>query len=706
MAKAQKSVDQGNEKKRAISNGGIRKSRKLTKAYNTNTLMSYLQSSESSSDGTPFFSRPLEYRPSGAKDTSIALQQDNAQRLEPIGSPPAWAVNRPELCDALPWFRSTQGGCYHLDGTAFGVLIDGDSGKRAYLDHEVVITRVGGGCSKENGELVLKRDVHDKNHAFTAFMFNLKYQIPVALILGDRNTLCATKVPHRYNVMDFFRITDIWFERIDGRVGAQIRFEKLDLKSKSWWASKNIEEPLPVEQRSDATPPEPSVCETCGQSSYQVYAQGWMCLTQACPKFWNMNGREPPKQLTFAPGFLKKRSQHPSPMRPQHSLVPNLLATLPHDGKYSRTARVMWKGIVCPLCKRCVARTLWKGWVCPLDEQGCGFSHFDSPDPVELRSILSDFEMGAVGHRYPANNRLAIQPHIQYLENYRVDTFDLGMGNILTHFAANNTVSNRPGGPNDLFRELCTQDIGLKRHRLKASVVKSTLTSHFAVNFGMPYKYIVAVDSKPFSETPPFLLRALGRLTWAVQKTVPPTEFQQPNELLTLGYFEKMAINYHDDGEDTLGPTIATLSLGAEATMLVRLKQKYFKIPEQTNKTVEPDDLALSSCAMEEERRELKALYDTQQIACDEYWNRLAQLRSSYRRKEASPICALELHHGDLVVMHGANLQKYYEHSVAPNGQLRFALTARYVMPERVEPEHHWKGDYTPNSDYDYDGDE
>ncbi|KAI1921801.1 hypothetical protein LOZ12_002134 [Ophidiomyces ophidiicola] len=701
-----RATSQNGNNKHPTLNGGITKIRGW-KAHDKTEQSLYSQNFDVYEDEGLVFSYPPPRRYSSELSAPpIILLEDNSLRPEPFGVPPAWAAHRPELCDSLPWFRSTQGGCYHLDGIAFGMLIDGDSGKRAYLDHEVVITRVGGGCSKENGGLVLKRDIDDRNHAFTALRFNWEHDIPVGVIIGDRNTVCETKMPYRYNVTDFFRITDIWFERIDGRLGAQVRLEKLSLTSKSWWAPKDIEEPLPINLRTDAVPPELPACDFCNAHSRKVYDEGWMCLQPSCPKFWTLKGGEPPKELTFAPAFLRMRSQSLRSIVPQHSLVPNLLETFPRDGKYSRTARVMWKGIVCPKCQRCVARTLWNGWVCPLEDKGCGFSYFDTPDPVELRTILSEFEMGAVGHRYPANNKLAIRPKIQYLKNYRVDTYDLGMGNILSHFAANNTVNCADGGPNFLFRELCMQDIGLKRHKLKASVVKNTLTSHFAVNFGMPYKYIVAVDSKSFQDTPPFLLQALGRLTWAVRKTVPPAEFQRPNELLTLGYFEKMAINYHDDGEDTLGPTIATLSLGVEATMLVRLKQKYFKVPEQTSKNFEMEDLVLPSCSMEAERRELKIRYESQQISRNEYWKRLAHLRGRNRRREASPFCSLELHHGDMVVMHGANLQKYYEHSVTPNGQLRFALTARYVMPERVEPEHHWKGDYEPNPDYEYDGDE
>ena len=49
---------------------------------------------------------------------------------------------RPELCDALPWFRSVQGGIYHSGNLCFGFLLDADCGIRSYIDDEVIITRV------------------------------------------------------------------------------------------------------------------------------------------------------------------------------------------------------------------------------------------------------------------------------------------------------------------------------------------------------------------------------------------------------------------------------------------------------------------------------------------------------------------------------------------------------------------------------------
>jgi hypothetical protein len=60
----------------------------------------------------------------------------------------------------------------------------------------------------------------------------------------------------------------------------------------------------------------------------------------------------------------------------------------------------------------------------------------------------------------------------------------------------------------------------------------------------MPYKYVVAVDSKGFDEAPPVIMQTLGRLSWATEEVVTAAGdvFQQPNELLTLGYFEEMSI--------------------------------------------------------------------------------------------------------------------------------------------------------------------
>ncbi|EEH17663.2 hypothetical protein PABG_00226 [Paracoccidioides brasiliensis Pb03] len=639
----------------------------------------------------------------------------------PCGSPPAWASNRPELCDALPWFRSLQGGCYFLDGYCWGFLVDADSGSQAYLDDEIIITRIGGGCEKnKNGELVQTKPHTGSGTIFDALMNSMKHEIPVGMIIGNKNSICPTKVPHRYNVMDLFRITNIWFEKVDKMPAARIRFEKLDLDSKSWWAPENSNDPIPIRQRISIAPIDGPTCKSCSSTSPRVYQEGWMCLRPFCNQFWRVNGSSPSKTLTYHPLFLRMRTQQKQPVRAPCSLVPDLLSTFLKEDTDLTSARVTWKGIVCPKCRRCISRKYWRGWIC--ETEGCDFKYQFSMTRVSLRSVLPELEMGPVGHRLPRKgkeNKTA--PVVHYMKNYRKDMFQIPGVGLITHFAANNTVNYRERGPNDLFKMLQEEDLGLRRYPLQQSVgmiVAGTLTSHFAVNYGMPYKYVVSVDSRPFNTAPSVILAALGRLTWATQKTVNEDEFQRPNELLTLGYFEDMSIGYHDDGESSLGQTIATLSLGGKATMSIRMKAKYYHGCSRAGKLV-VDDPVLPGCLMYEQRVELQRKLKDGEISLSHYEDSLQRLlkRKAKRKhdeeqmdgvnkKESSPFCVLQLNHGDMVVMHGPNLQKYYEHAVVPEGKLRFAMTARYVKPDQVDPSEHWKGDFVPNPEFDYAGDE
>jgi hypothetical protein len=120
----------------------------------------------------------------------------------------------------------------------------------------------------------------------------------------------------------------------------------------------------------------------------------------------------------------------------------------------------------------------------------------------------------------------------------------------------------------------------------------------------------VTVQSRGFSQAPDVILRALHRLIWAKTVAVAAsnafirtldrgtrgqdslvTNARDFNELLALGYMEDDKINvrlsfsclrlhahtqklqYHDDGEEELGPVIAALSLGSPSTMRFRPKR-------------------------------------------------------------------------------------------------------------------------------------
>lgn len=100
--------------------------------------------------------------------------------------------------------------------------------------------------------------------------------------------------------------------------------------------------------------------------------------------------------------------------------------------------------------------------------------------------------------------------------------------------------------------------------------------------------------------------------------------------------------------------------------MLVRMKYKYFngstrRAEAKQIGTLLQDDPVLKDCMFEGERRTLKEEFDAGEISQDEYDASRRALSRGRKGKEAPVTIKMELHHGDLVVMHGENLQKYYE---------------------------------------------
>lgn len=91
-------------------------------------------------------------------------------------------------------------------------------------------------------------------------------------------------------------------------------------------------------------------------------------------------------------------------------------------------------------------------------------------------------------------------------------------------------------------------------------------------------------------------------------------------------------MGYHDDGEKELGPTVASISFGASATMSWRPKKK----------------------------------------------NAIPGGASTAKNKKGD-VLKIILRHGDVMIMDGANIQRYYEHQIEAHGRIRFAMTCRHV---------------------------
>jgi hypothetical protein len=94
--------------------------------------------------------------------------------------------------------------------------------------------------------------------------------------------------------------------------------------------------------------------------------------------------------------------------------------------------------------------------------------------------------------------------------------------------------------------------------------------------------------------------------------------------------------------------------------MSIRMKDKYYNGCTAAKKLV-VDDPILAGCAKFDEKKALEQEFRDGKIDRVEYDKQRAAIVSGIKRKECPAMCVMELNHGDLVVMHGALLQMYFE---------------------------------------------
>ncbi|OCL08535.1 hypothetical protein AOQ84DRAFT_340204 [Glonium stellatum] len=606
----------------------------------------------------------------------------------PSGQPSVWADGRQALCETVPYFRSYQGGGYCTGGFAHGFMFDKESHERDYMDANVVISRASGGLSKDKatGDMVMEKDQTEGSQVCSVRNSVFHYN-PVVIIVGENNPRSPSLPPHPYCVLDWFKPTHVWFEKSQGKKIIRYRFEKLKPYNGCWWAPRQMYEPVGL---GDLPPAVKKQCRACSKDSLQVYIQGWMCLQPECSLFWKLkNGLEPQEaDLLYDPRFMKQHTSWPHSSEP-YDLRPELMkvCSLPIIGQ--DVSYAAWKGFVCPECGRCNSRESWIGWEC--GNTNCRFKYSLTHTLIPPNVLHDPYYPLSSNYAFSRDKCLPlIKTKLDFAHNYRINYFEIpGIDGFVVHLIANKTVNEEVGGPDDMFVELQQTDIGLRRRPLQMAMVKGQmLTQHFLVNYGMPYKFIAATASRSFDGAVDAIKNTRSRLNWAA-RYIAKGEYREFNEVLALGYFEKQAIDYHDDGEFGLGPTIATLSLGAPGIMRLRLKAKHYHGISKNGNYTEAAPLPGS------------IKYDARKATHDNIQLLKTTDRDAYRRKikdlpqqlglvkktgKAPDAITMTLGHGDIVIMHGAGIQEYYEHAVGPSGKLRFALTCRYIDPESLKP--------------------
>ncbi|KAF2103765.1 hypothetical protein NA57DRAFT_29427, partial [Rhizodiscina lignyota] len=621
---------------------------------------------------------------------------------DPVGKPQVWADERQELCESLPYFRSYQGGCYANAPYVFGFMFDGGVTERDYTDSDVVIARAGGGRGEdaETGEVQVVKDQTDGTQA-KSLQNNINNYNPVAIIAGAQNPTLRCKVQHTYNVLGWFKPTQIWHEKqpkTDIPL-VRYRFEKLHPSQQSWWAPRGNPDPVELGQ---LDPPVSQCCSACCKESQQVYIQGWMCLSSTCEAFWKLSsGKEPAHEhLRYDPRFLKQKTVWPYTCEPT-SLVPPLMQECDDDLLGHNFSRMAAMGAVCEKCGRCNSRIFWERWVCAAP--GCDWTYPPQPAIIPANALVDfyrPFSTGFPGAADTVHPSIPSRSFFRY--NYRIQLYIIPGCGFVAHLSPNRTALDSAGGPNDIFEELQHADIGLQRRTLSNSKVKGSRMSSFTMNFGMPYKFVAATSSMSFDDAPNGVLEAKTRMICAsklviddllteiaAEAGVANQEYEQFNECLALAYMEDQSINYHDDGEAGLGPTIATESYGAPGEMRLRMKAIHWNgVSKEGNLLMaEPKPGCKNYDRRLEMWKELEALKGAGRV--DEVAPKASEfakeLKSKKQRKIADDAVKMHLGHGDIVIMHGDGVQKYYEHSVSHSGKLRFALTCRHIRAEHLK---------------------
>lgn len=273
--------------------------------------------------------------------------------------------------------------------------------------------------------------------------------------------------------MAWFRVVDVWFEKTsNNKIGARVRFQKLDLNQPSWWAVEGSEDPLPLSQRM-LIKSQSETCRLCGKSSMLTYESGWMCLQAGCERFWTLRSGNVPTNLAYNALFLNSRQPSDDQIQPKFSLVPDLLADLSEYPDAS-THRVAWRGVVCPKCNKCISRTSWNSWACNdtsntsnHSPRACQWEMF-MPMPIfSIRSVLADHEVGVTKRGIRIEKDALIQPKCYFTKPYQIVTYAIGDIGRVVHFSANRSTLKRPNGPNELFKRLQEVDLGLRRYPLR-----------------------------------------------------------------------------------------------------------------------------------------------------------------------------------------------------------------------------------------------
>ncbi|EME45383.1 hypothetical protein DOTSEDRAFT_71192 [Dothistroma septosporum NZE10] len=396
---------------------------------------------------------------------------------ETRGQPLVWADSRQALCETVPYFKKPQGGCHQNDRHVYAFLLDGVGHSREYMDSDVIISRAGGHMEPDSsGKMVQKNSVLMSEAQVQAVLNDVDLQNPLVIICGDRNEGAVCKMPHKYNVLGWYKPVAVWAEKTLGKPGKtwttiKYRFERLCDSRPAW--HQPVQQLVTDEDRQLAgnIAQTTRACIHCSRIFPKVYLCGWLCLNPDCVQFWRLeSGQDAPYgRLLYNPAFLLDRTRWTSEEEP-YSVQP----TVPSVGNLvgDNLTYINTRGICCPQCGRCSSRRLFKGWRC--DNPSCSFQSFPQHIPVTPPMLHNPWENSGDGPALARNKHEAekgVKVKVTHAHGFKVFTYTFeGVNGTFVHAVSNAKINRELRGPDEMFAAIQRQnepgmDMHLERRR-------------------------------------------------------------------------------------------------------------------------------------------------------------------------------------------------------------------------------------------------
>ncbi|KAK0707229.1 hypothetical protein B0T21DRAFT_416398 [Apiosordaria backusii] len=606
--------------------------------------------------------------------------------VDPRGLAPAWAENRTDLIESLPFFRQAQQGVYQHDKIILGALIDGYGGEHSHFDDDIIITKLDGG-----GDISIKAYMRHSTSRLEAAQRAKDKQSSIGLIIGSNannlNLRIAPPKPCRYAVLGRYFLTDLWHEYQDGgdSTVTVVRYQRQNFLEPPWWKSNSAAaryrdqkqrqvQVVDVEKGSRS-----KVCEACGEVSPKRY-KVWVCANPQCEDFSTTeNGEVLSKDVPFSLHWLLERVE--SGERAGLDFAPSRLkgSTLPID---------MRKGAVCPKCRKCVSRFHWGSWVCD-GPYGCGHRISLPVKIPELPSLLKERSRVFTQPRHPFytlhDPQNLQREFVSHGTTFIEFQHEMSGGSVVTLLKSRPPRTATPGTIfDDLFHSITWEAnhgsyLDLERHPAQNRVTGSRI-NRYEINFGQKEDPDALPPILALENAPAAVQTVLEMLTEILEENIQDRRMKKEEKsnnpwVLTVTAYVggDQKEGFKPAGYNTQGDVTATLCLGSPVRVRWRYSPIYWN-HSQAGEVLEGSPLPGTKYF--EALQEFKG----KGLSRGEYDEKKSEILNGSdgplgRRNEVPTYLAADLTHGDILITQG-DIGSHFDSTVEPQGLLHIRLTA------------------------------